>query len=109
MMNNIVITNSAEFEEVIRSLEQSYRNIKEMFDNERKNVERINATDVWTGNCQKVVYEKYKMLNDNYGPIEYSLDLYIKFLKKTLEDYTLMESEINKNIDNMASSMDVNS
>lgn len=108
-MNNIVITNSAEFAEVIQALEQSYNKILEIFDNERKNAEKINATDTWTGNCQKVVYEKYKMLNNNYGPIEYSLDLYIKFLKKTLEDYTLMEQEINKNLDNMESSLNVNS
>ncbi len=109
MMNKVVITNSAEFEEVIQSLERSYGKIKDLFANERKNVEEINATDTWTGKSQKVVYDKYKLLNSNYGPIEYSLELYIKFLKKTLEDYKLMEREISRNIDEMEKSLDVNS
>ena len=39
MMNKVVITNSAEFEEVIQSLEKSYGKIKDLFANERKNVE----------------------------------------------------------------------
>ena len=108
-MSKVVITDSNQFQSVIISLENSYRKIQDIFANQKKNVEEINATDTWTGNSQKVLYEKYKLLNTNYEPIDYSIDLYIKFLKKTLEDYTLMENEINRNIDEMASNMDVNS
>jgi hypothetical protein len=46
-------------------------------------------------------------LSGNFGPILYSLDLYIKFLKKTLEDYTLAEKEIDKNVDGVAQALDV--
>ena len=108
-MSRIVITDSGQFESVILSLENSYRKIQDLFANQKKNVEEINATETWTGNSQKVLYEKYKLLNSNYEPIEYSIELYIKFLRKTLEDYTLAEQEINRDIDEMASNLDVNS
>ena len=106
-MNKIVITNSAQFQEVINNLEQSYGKIKDLFVNQKKNVEEINSTDTWTGATAEVMYGKYKLLTDNFEQIEYSLDLYIKFLKKTLEDYTLAEKVIDKNIDDLAQSLDV--
>lgn len=109
MQNNVVITDSNKFEETINALENSFRHIQNIIESERKNVELINETETWSGICAKSMYNKYKELNDNYYLIEYSLDLYNKFLKKTLEDYTLLETEISKNIDNMASSLDVNS
>lgn len=105
----IVITDSAKFQEVIDSFEESIKKISDIFSNEKKNVERINETDVWSGKCSQAVYGKYTQLNDNYNAIDYSLRIYLGFLKKTLEDYTLIESEINKNMENVASSLDVNS
>lgn len=107
--NNIVITDSAKFQEVIDSFEESIKKITDIFSNQVKNVERINETDVWSGKCAQAIYSKYTKLNDNYAAIEYSLRVYLGFLKKTLEDYTLIEAEINKNMENVASSLDVNS
>lgn len=106
-MSKIAITNSAQFQEVINSLEQSFEKIKELFDNQKKNKEQINGTDTWTGATAEVMYEKYSQLAQNFEPIEYSLELYIKFLKKTLEDYTLAEQAINKDIDETAEALDV--
>ena len=108
-MNKVIITDSIQFQEVINSLEESYNKIKDLFANQRKNAEEINGTDTWTGTASEVTYGKYKQLTENFEPIEYSLELYIKFLKKTLEDYTLAEKEINRNIDDIAQSLDVNS
>lgn len=107
MMNKIIITDSAQFEGVISALEDSYNNIKDIFSKENTNVEKINGTDIWTGATAEAMYEKYKLLTQNFGPIEYSLDLYIKFLKKTLEDYKRAEEEISKNIDDISESLDV--
>ena len=87
MKNQVTITNTEEFKEVISSLEHSFNKIIEAGRNQIKNANRINETDTWSGKTAKVMYEKYKMLNDNYSHIEYSLELYIKFLKKSLEDY----------------------
>ena len=109
MYKGIEITSPEAFQEVISSMETSYNNIKNIIDKEKKNVERINETDVWTGKAAETVYEKYKLLNSNYDQIDYSLDLYIKFLKKTLEDYLRLIEESGKNIEGMSTSLDVNS
>lgn len=110
MMNEkIEITDTEQFEEVINSFEKSFHTIKDLFGNQKNNAEKINGTDVWTGATAEVMYKKYKLLSDNFGPIEYSLELYIKFLKKTLEDYKRITQEIERNIDDMAQSLDVES
>lgn len=108
MESNIVITDSNKFEELIRTLEESYKRIQDIISFETRNVERINQTRLWTGPCAASLYNKYKQLNGNYQLVDYSLDIYIRFLKKTLQDYTRMEEEVGKNIDNMATTLDVN-
>ena len=108
-MNNIVITNSSEFQKIIDSLESSKNTITDLFDREKENVKNVNETDTWTGLSATAFYNKYVELNNNYDNITNSLDVYIRFLKKTLNDYTRLEKEINNNIDNVASSLDVNS
>ena len=108
MEDRIVITDSAQFEAVISEIEKSYKIIQDVFSNEKKNSKEIDATDTWNGSAQAVMYEKYTELMENFGPIEYSLDLYIKFLKKTLEDYRRLEEELEKNMQDFASELDVN-
>ena len=109
MNNGIVITSPGEFQEVINELEASLNALSNIFSRETKNAERINQTEIWSGDASKALYDKYTMLNKNYAQIEYSIDLYIKFLKKTLEDYLRLIQEQEKNIDAMANSLDVNS
>ena len=110
-MNNssIEIRNPAELQEAINQLKSSLRVLNDIFASEDKNVERINKTEVWSGAASEAVYLKYKQLNANYSQISYSIDLYIKFLEKTLEDYNRLIQEQSKNIDAMADSLDVNS
>lgn len=109
MKSYLQITNDAEFEQVINSLEQSYNKIKDIFQNQKRNAEEINGTDTWTGATAEVMYNKYKQLSDNFSPIEYSLELYIKFLRKTLEDYRRLIQEIDKNVDANDQALDVES
>ena len=109
MMNNITITDSDKFSEVINSLEASYNKIKEIKENEKINKELINETDIWTGTAQKSMYNKYDELINIYDQVDYSLDIYIKFLKKTLEDYKLINDEINRNVDLLEKEFNVNS
>ncbi len=109
MKSNIVITDSAKFEEVIASLEESYKKVKEIFEKQNKNKEEINETDIWSGYGAKAMYSKYNDLSKNFAPIDYSLQVYIKFLKKTLEDYTRLVQELDRNTNEMANSLDVNS
>ena len=87
MNNGIVITNSGEFQEVIDSFEESVKKIHDIFANVVKNSKEINGEkDTWGGKAQSVFYNKYEELMKNFEPIEYSLDLYVRFLKKTLEE-----------------------
>ena len=109
MMNNITITDSDKFSEVIASLEKSYNKLKEIKENEKINQELINETDVWTSNAQKSMYNKFGELINSYEQIDFSLDVYIKFLKKTLEDYKLLNEEISKNVDMVENELNINS
>ena len=108
-MNKVVITDNAKFQDVIDNIEQSYNKIKDLFANQKKNANEIGGTNVWSGATADAVHDKYLQLIENFGPIEYSLELYIKFLKKTLEDYKLVEKEINRNIEDMSQTLDVES
>lgn len=109
MQNSVVITDSSQFQEIINSLEASHSKIRDIIEKENKNVGLIDDTEIWTGACARSMHNKYKELNSNYPLIDSSLDIYIKFLKKTLEDYRRFEEEVSSNIDNMASNLDVNS
>ena len=109
MNSGISITDENAYREVIAAFENSLRNIIDVSISEEKNAERINNTDVWSGASAQAMYEKYKALNDNYPGITYSINLYIKFMKKTLEDYTRLVAELGRNIDDMATNLDVNS
>ena len=108
-MNRIVITDSAQFEEVISTFEQVLPRIKDIFANEVRNMEEINATSTWSGDTQEVIYNKYKMLSNNFNPIEDSLQLYINFMKKTLSDYKSMEAHIDRSAIENSIELDVNS
>ena len=108
MKNNIVITDSTQFEEIINALETSYNNLVNIFTNEQINIELINETDTWTSEAQKALYGKYTTLSGNYEKIQYSLEVYIKFLKKTLEDYKLADERINDNIEKIENELNVN-
>ena len=108
-MNRIVISDSGQFQEVISSFEQSLTKLKDIFANELNNAEKINSTSTWTSDAQKVIYGKYRMLANNFGPIEDSIQLYINFMKKTLNDYMRIEEHIERSAIENSVQLDVNS
>ena len=108
-MSRIIITDSIEFENIINTLELSSNRIKYVFARENKNMSNIDNTDVWSGKTQEKIYEKYKELSENYEGISDSLDIFIKFLKTTLQNYTNLETKIQSNQVNNSSQLDVNS
>ena len=108
MEDRIVITDSAQFAAVISEIEKSYKIIQDVLEREKNNSKEIDGTDTWNSNAQAVIHDKYIQLIENFGPIDYSLDLYIQFLKKTLEDYRRLEEELEKNMQDFASELDVN-
>ena len=108
-MNQITITNSEQFEEVIQTFESTLPKIHDIFANESRNIEEINGTSTWSGETQKVIYGKFKMLEKNFVPIEDSLNIYLKFLKKTLQDYKNIEAHIEQVAQDSDVQLNVNS
>lgn len=109
MNSGITITDLGEFQEVIDELKASLNNLTDIFNRQTSNITKIDQTETWSGDAAKALHDKYEQLNNNYPQISYSLDLYIKFLEKTLEDYKLLIQEQGKNLDSMATNLDVNS
>ena len=109
-MNNsyIRISNSKDFESIISKMEKSIIHIAEILDNESKNIENINSTDIWKGKTQKIVYDKFKELDKNFPIIDESLKYYVDFLKKTINDYKKEEENINYNIEANIEKLDIN-
>jgi uncharacterized protein YukE len=108
-MNKVVITDSDKFEDIIQLFEHTIPKIKGHFDSERRNSQEINATATWTGASQRALYDKYKMLEANFNPIVETLELYTRFLKKTLEDYKMLEQQIKAKAEDFSDQLDVNS
>ena len=104
----IEITDYVKFEDVINRMQNSLNTLHDVFENERNNDNTLTDGSTWEGKASEQMYAKVKELEENYEPIEYSLDLYISFLRKTLEDYKLMDDEINKNAVEFAHALDVN-
>ena len=109
MYDKVIINDSARFDEIINQIEKDYFKIKDIFEKEKRNSQEINGTDTWNSNGQVALYNKYVELMENFGPIEYSMDLYIKFLRKTLEDYRRFEDAVQDNMEEFSSELDVNS
>lgn len=108
-MSKIVITNSQEFENIIKKIEKSHQEIVQVFQNEKNNMESINETDTWSGKAQTTIYCKYKQLEQNFAPIDETLQIYIQFLKTALKDYKELEENFNNNIDSNLENLNVNS
>lgn len=107
-MNSILINNTMEFEKEINSLQSSLSRIKDIFQKENVNMNKIDNTDIWSGKTQQSITEKYDELKENFPVIEESLENYIKFLRLTLENYKNTEIKINTNIDNVQKKLNVN-
>lgn len=104
---NIVITSASDFENIISRLENSLLQIKTIFENEVKNNEKINKTEIWTGKTQEAIYEKNKKLQENYSKVEEALQNYITFLKQVISEYKLMEQSFSSDIVKNNTNLDV--
>ena len=107
--SDMVITSIEDFRNIISEFEASCNNIRNIIEKEKNNAEIINGTEAWTGKAAEALYQKYSLLNSNYDQIDYSLDIYTKFLWKTAQDYESLLREQESNINAMESSLDVNS
>jgi hypothetical protein len=94
--------------EVISNLESILNKLTNTFDNQDRNLLDVGETPTWTGKSASVLRSKYDQLSKNFPMVVYSLELYIRFLRKTVEDYELMNKAQSENIDEMKEQLDVN-
>ena len=107
-MSKVVITDTNRFESIIGDLENTLRTIEDVFASQNNNYRTIDGTDVWKGETQEVISNKYDDLTKNYEPICDSLRNYIKFLKITVSNYKNYENTVDKTIENNETELNVN-
>ena len=107
-MSKVVITDTNRFESIIGDLENTLPTIEDVFASQNNNYRTIDGTDVWKGETQEVISNKYDDLTKNYEPICDSLRNYIKFLKITVSNYKNYENTVNKTIENNETELNVN-
>ena len=107
-LSNITITNSLEFEQIIKNLKESLDRMKDCFNSETNLMKKIDNTEIWTGEVQSIVYSKYMEISKCYDPVVESLSIYIKFLETVINNYKNEESAINRSVENNLENLDVN-
>lgn len=105
----IKISDTNRFENIISNIEVSSIKISEIFDRTDTNMERINGTDTWNGITQEECYNKYKELSSNYGSINDSLKIYTNFMRQIVDNYKNVENQLNNNINESTTQLDINS
>ncbi len=105
----IRINDSDKFESIVSNIENSKKEIERIFKETTNNIERTNNPEIWSGIAQEEFSNKYKLLSSNYEPINNSLDIYIRFMKQTIEDYKEFEEKTKSNIEKNNIELDVNS
>ena len=75
----------------IDEFETAFSNIQTIFDRERRNLNEMNNGHTWVGSTQE------------------AMEVFINFMKKTLEDYKRFEETTIKDQENNTSELDVNS
>jgi hypothetical protein len=108
-MNKVIITDSQKFEEIIQLFEHTLPKFKQHFESERRNAREINRTDTWTGASQEALYKKFEMLEKNFNPIVETMEIYTRFLRKTLDDYMALERQLNTKAEEFSDQLNVNS
>ena len=104
------INSTEDFQNVIDNIKNIRNKMAEIFNKDKNNVKRIDGSNSnWVGFTQKSVHEKYLALTDNYDDILTTLDIYVGFLQKTLDDYVALDKKINQNAENNDFALDVNS
>ena len=109
MNSKVIINDSAKFRDVIVTLRKSYNRIKESFDSEKVNINKLDGDNsVWKSRSQDIFFEKYSRLVNQHEPIEESLNNYLLFLEETINKYEEFEKEVDKNIDTNLENLNVN-
>ena len=108
-MNNKEIIDTEGLQSEIEEFETAFSNIKDIFARERKNLNEMNNGHTWVGSTQEAMYEKQVEFQNNFEPIEEAMEVFINFMKKTLDDYKRFEQTQMKDQEDNSTDLDVNS
>lgn len=100
--------NTVGLEQELSVFENSLNNIKNIFQRERNNLNYMNDGHSWVGRSQEIMYNKQVEFQQNFEPIEEALQVYINFIRKSLEDYRREEDTRIKNIEENLNNLNVN-
>jgi len=89
-------------EEKIREMDSIYKEINDKL----KVLDGSNI--IWKGTGQKAFYDHYIRVSAHYPDIIDQLNSYSLFLAESIETYNMREKDINVDIDNNESKLDIN-
>lgn len=108
-MNRIEISDPEKFEEIINRLEALVPSFQNTFQSQRRNSIEMSGGETWKGKSQEALYGKYQLLEKNFAPIEEGYGIYIRFLRKTLEDYKALDKQLEAKAEESSNQLNVNS
>lgn len=108
-MSRIVITNSNQFESIIEKFEEGITNLEIAFEKQNENFDLIESKEIWKGDLQEAVSDKYNELSDKYDTIISSLRTFSDFMSESLSSYKEFERKTNSAQEENSAELDVNS
>ena len=107
-MMNITINDSDKFEETIEVFKNTIIEIQDIFDKQNNNMLKIDDTEVWNSDTERVITSKYNELKNDYPNIIESLNNYVSFMNNTVESYKKIEKDIDSSVDKNLDNLNVN-
>ncbi len=98
-MEKQLIISYEEMDSIILRLREKINRISDILDKQNNNFERINATDIWSGNAQSACYSKHIEMNAQFRTIIDSLNKYANFLESVKQAYIDLDAAQNRVID----------
>ncbi len=99
-MNDILI-NEEELNKIITKVDAEIKNMENIYqelDNKLKEID--GSTETWTGNTQKIAYDKYLSISKQFPNSIEQMKSLKDFMKNALDNYVESDKSINKDINN---------
>ena len=107
-MKTITINDSNKYEDTIEVFKNTIIEIQDIFDKQNIEMDKINGTEIWNSDTQKIITTKYNKLKPEYDKIIESLNNYVSFMNNTINSYKKLEDTIKSSIDTNIDNLNVN-
>ena len=106
---SLIVLNPDGLDKEINEFEKSKEKIRQIFDRQKKNMLMLDNGHSWVGKSGEAMFKKQQSFQRNFDPIIEALDVFIKYMKDSLEEYRKAEKETMKSLEINSESLDVNS